>query len=636
MDNGNAKVKDEIALHLVRNHLQHLKIGHNNFDQIVNKEKFHDLSTSRVVAVIGAGASYSAGLPLADEAIKKIIDFVPMPPDMFKAELERLTLAYRLPKNTFETTLMALSRNPYTAKKTREKVKELYDFRYIPILCYEILAHLLKHRFIDAIINFNFDELLDQAISDELDKEEYFNILSDGDCPEHEELINPILERPIYIKPHGTVGHLSTLRFTREDYYKLPYGISELIENLLNTRQQLIMIVIGFDMQSFEFNKILVESLPSSLLIYSINVKEISLVDKLLDYIKSPFLDVGKKGLDFEIDDLWKRLSSLFRHGFKPRAIHRHRFVTKIFQSDSGTEPAKYKSDLPEYFRQRTIIEICLASAKSRGIVNIHELSNDRSGKYFERYKQASKQSMTFYELCKTIGYRDIGYSKEMLALRSIEKDESKLVSSKDEFTQIIWNWNNRNTSPIGKIFGKRNIDINYGYFKDLLIKIYDSGDAEIKLIPEPLHTKIFRNPTNILTLSSLYFLTYEMINEKNFKYLWVISEAGDWLTDKRVKECLRKKISSGSITLIIADLFLVDYLKEYYDGLIEGIYKLDWWKHNRHMTIILDSNKKPISSIYFTRRQRSSNITPVFLDRHDTSIIVDSFNDYKNKAQKI
>ena len=42
------------------------------------------------------------------------------------------------------------------------------DVRYYPGLAYEILAHLMKHGFIDAIINFNFDEVLDQAIEDEL------------------------------------------------------------------------------------------------------------------------------------------------------------------------------------------------------------------------------------------------------------------------------------------------------------------------------------------------------------------------------------------------------------------------------------------------------------------------------------
>ncbi len=46
-------------------------------------------------------------------------------------------------------------------------------------------------------------------------------IYSDGHCPEDYEEItqnNGKLNRPIYIKPHGTISHLSTLRFTREDF----------------------------------------------------------------------------------------------------------------------------------------------------------------------------------------------------------------------------------------------------------------------------------------------------------------------------------------------------------------------------------------------------------------------------------
>jgi hypothetical protein len=53
-------------------------------------------------------------------------------------------------------------------------------------------------------------------------------------------------------------------------------------------------------------------------------------------------------------------------------------------------------------------------------------------------------------------------------------------------------------------------------------------------------------------------------------------------------------------------------------------------------MTITLDPNKKPISSIYFTRRQKNSQIAPVMLDKDDTKIIIKAFNSYKAKAKKI
>ena len=147
-----SRMKTDMAVHFIRNHLQHLDISQTEYYNIVDEKVLDEFSLSRVIAIVGAGASKSSGVPLGKEAIEKIVESVSMPKEMLKAELDRLTLAYRLPEDAFETVLMALSSNPHTASETREKLKELFDFRYIPSLCYEILAHLMKHRFIDAII----------------------------------------------------------------------------------------------------------------------------------------------------------------------------------------------------------------------------------------------------------------------------------------------------------------------------------------------------------------------------------------------------------------------------------------------------------------------------------------------------
>lgn len=630
-----SRMKKDMAVHFIRNHLQHIGLDQTEYYDIVEEEVLDEFSLSRVVAIVGAGASKSSGVSLGVEAIEKIVESVSMPEEMLKAELDRLTLAYRLPKDAFETTLMALSSNPHTASETREKLKELYDFRYIPSLCYEILAHLLKHRFIDAIINFNFDELLDQAIEDELDKEEYYYILSDGDCPDTSTPINPVLELPLYIKPHGTVGHPSTLRFTNEDYYKLPIGITNLIEKLIDTNHQLVLIVIGFDMQSFEFNKIL-ENAPLGSVIYNLNIKETSLNSELEKCFDSHLLDVSKNKLSSEVDDLWEHIYSLFKDGFKPRIITQHRFISRLFESDKGSDVVLYKNYLPDYFLQRTIIEICLSSAKSKGIVNIGELSKDRSGKYYNRYKDVSKKRETFYQLCKSLGYYDFGYSREMLMLKKPKKNEETLIMRRNDFMKQAGTWFDKAQSRVGKIIQNLDSSMNYIHFKKPLVDLYNAEEVEIKITPEPLHTKIFRNPKNILTTSELSYLTYKMINQKKCEHIWIVAETGAWLTNPIIEKCIKEEKGKSCIFLIVADPFWVNPLKRIFGDLIEGIYKIPWWRHNRHMTILLDSNKKPISSIYFTRRQRNSHITPVMLGRYDTNIIVKAFNAYRAEAERI
>ena len=487
----------------------------------------------------------------------------------------------------------------------------------------------------DLGINFNFDELLDQAIEDELDQEEYYYILSDGDCPDTFTPINPIIKLPLYIKPHGTVSHMSTLRFTNEDYFRLPLGITNLIKNLIDTNYKLVLIMIGFDMQSFEFNKIL-KNAPFGSVIYNLNVTDVSLNRELKERFDYHLLDVSKKNLGSEVDDLWERIYWLFNDGFRPRIIARHRFISRLFESEKGAEIVKYKSDLSDYFLQRTIIEICLASAKSKGVVNIVELSKDKSGKYYERYKYVSKQKDTFYELCKSLGYHDIGYSKEMLVLKKRGENEDKLIMENRDLEIQAGSWFDKVNSPVGRVIHRLDPSIKYIQFKSPLIDIYNAEEVEIKITPEPLHTKIFMNPKNILTTSELAYLTYKNINHGKCKYIFIVAETGEWLTKPTLKNCIKKKKGKGCISLIVADSFWVEHLKEFYGELIGKIYKMPWWKHNRHMTIFLDTNKNPISSIYFTRRQKNAHITPVMLDQNDTNIILEAYNSYREKAERI
>ena len=61
---------------------------------------------------------------------------------------------------------------------------------------------------------------------------------------------------PLYVKPHGTASHKSSMRFTRGDYFLLPENMRQLLLECL-TRTDVTMIVIGFGMQSEEFSRLI-------------------------------------------------------------------------------------------------------------------------------------------------------------------------------------------------------------------------------------------------------------------------------------------------------------------------------------------------------------------------------------------
>lgn len=191
--------------------------------------------------------------------------------------------------NDFETSLNILAKL-FDVSTVRSQIKNLYNFRHGPTLFYQIVAHLFKNGFIDVIINFNFDEFLDQAIDDELGKDSYDYIVSDGDCRNIDELDKDgKLRQPLYIKPHGTASHKNSMRFTKDHYNELPIDMRNFLEKIISGKsmsygieqgegqrkkfqfpdKKINLITVGFGMGSLEFNEILSSELPINSKIFS-------------------------------------------------------------------------------------------------------------------------------------------------------------------------------------------------------------------------------------------------------------------------------------------------------------------------------------------------------------------------------
>ncbi len=261
---------DDLATKLARNLVSiSFKAGvetRNAAKEILALQKIN-FKPERFIVVVGAGSSKHANkqIPLGQEAIKKLkkdynldstvenkIGFQGIR-KLFKDEIEELSQVYRLEKNDFETVLLALSK--YFPKDIYEKLATYYGYRYYPDSFYELLAHLFKNRFIDAIINFNFDELLDQAIEDEMGCSAYRKVLFDGDLPDYDNEVikDDRFQRPFYVKPHGTVSHKTSMRFTRRDYFNISSDIDIFLGKLLSGKLsaknniKVNLLVFGFN-----------------------------------------------------------------------------------------------------------------------------------------------------------------------------------------------------------------------------------------------------------------------------------------------------------------------------------------------------------------------------------------------------
>ncbi len=308
---------------------------------------------------------------------------------------------------------------------------EVYNRRYMPTHAYEIIAHLFKHSFISVIINFNFDEFLDEAIEEEMGKQKYIKVLHDGDCVDFEKIfIDGRLKTPVYIKIHGTASQKSSLKFSDNHNFYLSQDMKAFIDkwiegrivNPRNPEDERIpvnIISLGFDMDRFAFRDQISAAKPRpGSKWFQINWdKPMMPITYEIDGRKYELKSRHIKLKDWErlntdlppLADLLTRLyddhiSKVFNDKFPPRGISRHQIVANMFYSsiehgqhedygDPETTRKIYQRlekyfRSPRYFFERTVIEVALGIIKNKGIVEPRESSREKIGYFYKKYKE--------------------------------------------------------------------------------------------------------------------------------------------------------------------------------------------------------------------------------------------------------
>lgn len=146
--------------------------------------------------------------------------------------------------NMIEAMLSVACQTETIGQKVREKLQELFQLPYSepskagppPQLLYELLAHFMKHEFIDHAITMNFDEVFDVALENELGKDGFDCVFSDQqvfpDLVEEGDDSFPI-RRSRLIKVHGSISVPQSLRFTQWDTGALSRDLERLLTSTL-------------------------------------------------------------------------------------------------------------------------------------------------------------------------------------------------------------------------------------------------------------------------------------------------------------------------------------------------------------------------------------------------------------------
>jgi hypothetical protein len=653
----------------------------------------------RTIAVLGAGVSNAAcglklGKDLATDVEQSLLD-AGMPPQRFEQELRKLEEVNHLLRTDFETRMVALSN--YDRDLVRKVLCEKCDVSHYPSLTYELVAHLLKHGFLDAVVNFNFDELLDETLENEVGAKNFTRIVRDGEWSRRIRAQRrdgrSEFERPIYIKPHGTASEPASLRFTREDYFTLPKTDTGRLLEILMTgapAQQFIsgetnsapgvplpvsVLVLGYRLANFEFIRLLNRS-PAKSRIYITRFgdnrfpvaghgwsKEISRFAKDR-YIRIP---ATEHALDDLMQGMWNAIEDQAaieprtHSSLSVRGIARHELIAHLFQAwrrgtllrrDASNLSPDQQLALENYLKDRLVVEITLAIAKAKGFVDARVLADGRAGHF----------SRLINELPWRKAYEPLTWYLEQLGMKrrnssldaywhSTVPDDSKRTSN-----LIAPNKNAGHPLTVDDVTFKRTTceelatqceklltdhrqgQLSRGGGRELLRRtlneMFEGDDVEIvPALPENFRNW-FPDARAIRTLAELRYVT-RLLLKGSWQMLLCVAESGEWLLEDPVRRLLTSQ--RRAVGMIAADAVYSDELQTIPRL---SLRQLPWHLHNKHMTIRLAENEKgepkPDLAIYFERHHRSTAISPLLLTSDaDLQRALDKFTEYWLKAQR-
>ena len=637
----------------------------------------------RFIMLIGAGASYVAtkgAIPITQEASEQVINKVTSNPTikgLIKEEIQILHQIYGIPpqSNNFEITLMACSK--FKKKELLIALQEICGIKYLHSLSYDIIAHLFKHRFIDVIFNFNFDEILNEAIEEEIAGSDWHYIYSDGHCPTNPEadfLIERRLKKPIYIKPHGTIQYKDSLKFTPEDYVSAPDDIQNTMYQVVSCKVDaegadvqlpVNFIVVGFGMQSPKFLKLVRdfddkcdEQMKFWIIDKKTSLEEFNLPKDIYEIIKRnhSFIKTkdGKKELDHIFQELWSEVISNFKENVKPKGISRHLLLHSIFRKDTKSKISKRgdKEHRKDYLKKRFYVELIIALLKSDGILNFQQIYEGKygvAGKYFRLYKEiADRSSFSIEQACKEIGLKRYkGFNPDTF----IHKHLPEFINNDET---IFDNLANNLKGVLSRITPTNYSETDLEIWKDYMKRM--KSEHRLKITPK------FNNP---------HYSLFPNVVKKN-----ILHTSVRWLNHFR--GFLKNRINDWDLTLTIseqgrsfkrhlkdnpeyfegkkAEIILASYDSEDFDS--RQLYKfegldmlsnepllLPWWQHQRHFVLFLKRRKnrttgdrkndwKLVKGFYYKSPLLSRCVNPFYTENDkDLEVLLEIFAKYWYKA---
>lgn len=517
----------------------------------------------------------------------------------------------------FEGNLELLS-HFYRKQDIGKEIQGLIHFKYLPTLSYEIIAHLFKHRYIDIIINLNFDELLDNAIDDEMGATKYHKVIDGENTVPFEQLVdNHRLRIPIYLKIHGSIISRATLKYTNDQYVEMAHELKELMSKIFSGSigsksgkiTEFNIIFCGYSFNDIDIQHLIFKHLYSSLNDKSINIEYFFFGLSPAEFIKNfifsfnrwvknnfkpslpllnPLISKIKNttkipiSSDYEIDELedvkslGSNLLSLYNfirdeihEPFKPKSLVRHTLLLKLFPRN-GIKNDVTLDYARQFFERRAKFYCLFDFVKHRGLIPINLITTDRAAKYYElKNKISSYPQESLIEYLQTL-------SLGSLSDLEITNHYLKCLS--------FYNCNLREVNEVNNILYKIAVQmVQYSYIqkpknhecfeeiKNILWEnVFDTKTNEINAVyNDPKHGRFYPFPSNqiIYTNLELTWRFFDFAIKKNeWNTLLVIDDAGKSLFNL-YNEASSPKCYLKMIANLNKKIYLIHSIK---DGIAE------------------------------------------------------------------
>jgi hypothetical protein len=632
-------------------------------------------STPAVLFVLGAAASFRSGMPswkyvkgplvkaaqgsfhssklFVDEAWRQLAPYIGPAPRRNReatlldvAKTEQI-LGVACATEVVGKRVVRVLTNTYR-KNSKDRSGEA------PQLGYELIAHFLRHGFVDHVVNFNFDEALDVALDNELGRHGYRRVLSDSDVvlEDHRVAVErpgepPPRRPPHHLKLHGTISVPSSLRFTKDHTQSIPVGMLNVLDQIAfaGGRRRLHLVTLGYSWNDPDFVNWVVAraelidrvtivrghetAIPALLEArYSERYGDSrrSMADAPPPRQLTSFVDIVATSqipidgrIETAIDDiLWALANGIEERLLADKVdyvpIARHVVLGHLFgperQHFEDRRPVKWGFDPVNKHTAslRLRLELWLHLFKCKGMLT---LSGVAETPRIQAYMEALAGP---YELDSYLPTAQRNAPREQVRETFFHAGRNAGEVFADLVSHALLSFKQEEVAvPTFELAGGEiRVDNKDGkdFVRDLFAGIWECDETEVTTVPDPRVKWLFANPLPLTSYLQLRRKTNQLL-ESPWTHLLIIAESGEWLAKwlRHHASQLTPGAAKQILLIRVGDAGLIgDELHPGW-GAWESIkarnesqfakgpqlreIALPWWRHNRHLTLALSADGK-------------------------------------------